>query len=72
MNAAKDLTYQDVRDIANSNNLGQVHFEQRVAVNTGKHFEAGYVFVNHYKELFCKQRSGTDVFYLCNDFRSLA
>ncbi|NDB86609.1 MAG: hypothetical protein EB127_28535 [Alphaproteobacteria bacterium] len=65
------MNYSEMQKIANDNNLGEVYFEERIAINTGKPFEVGYVYVNNYKTLFCKKQSFQKDFYLCNEFRSL-
>lgn len=63
------LTYKDVRQVAEDNDLGPVTFETRVAVNTGRTFEVGMVGD---RILFAKKHSHTDFFHLCNEYRTLA
>ena len=62
-------TAAEIRDIARNANLGEVHFEERVALNTGKTFRAAYV---NDRELFAKATRASDGgYYLCNDFARL-
>ena len=65
------MNHSQAQSIANKNNLGNVSFEWRVALNTGEQFEVGYVYVNGSKELFCKKVKNSDGFYLCNQFREI-
>lgn len=65
------MTYEEVRNVAADHNLGHVTFEERVALNTGRTIEVGYVYVDHKRQLFCKRQSNSDSFYLCNQFREL-
>ena len=60
---------QEMQGIANAAGLGQIHWEHRTALNTGKVFEVGYVGD---RELFCKRQSARgSEFYLCNEFANL-
>lgn len=61
-------TYKEVIRIAEENDLGPVHFEDKIAINTGRRMEVGYV---KGRELFCKSSTGPAGFYLCNEFRRL-
>jgi len=63
--------YNEMQDIANKNNLGLIDWVEKIALNTGKPMEVGYVFVNGTKTLFCKKGSFNKDFYLCNEFREL-
>lgn len=65
------MNYIEMQNIATKHNLGTVYFEERVDLNTGKTMEVGYVYVNNYKELFCKKPSYKQNFYLCNQFCEL-
>lgn len=62
------LTHEDVREIAEQNDLGPVMFEHRVAQNTGRAFEVGMIGE---RILFAKKHSHTDFFHLCNEYRAL-
>lgn len=62
------MTYREVESIASEKGYGKVYFEYRTALNTGKEFEVGYVYIDHKKRLFCKCQSNSDDFYLCNEF----
>jgi len=64
-------SWDECQDIATNHNLGKVHWQERIAQNSGKPFEVGYVYVNNCKELFCKKQSFQEKFYLCNDFSEL-
>jgi hypothetical protein len=63
----------EIKNIADDNGLGGVHFQYNIAQNTGREFEVGYVYVNGVKQLFCKRGHNTDdtMFYLCNEFEAL-
>ncbi len=63
------LTHDDVENLAQQNGLGEVTFETRRAANTGRLFEVGMVGD---RVLFAKRHSGTKLFHLCNEYRSLA
>ena len=65
------MTRDDAQRTATTRGLGTVHFEYRVALNTGKEFLVGYVYVDGHRELFCKWQSfaAPDAGYLCNQFR---
>lgn len=63
--------YDEMQQIASDNNLGQIQWEEKIAINTGRLIEVGYVWVNKHRELFCK-RSGNEMFHLCNEYRKLA
>ncbi len=67
------MNRNEAQAVASENNLGEVLFQHRIALNTGKEFEVGYVFVQGKKELFCKRQSymTSDEFYLCNEYRKL-
>lgn len=60
----------EAQQIANDNNLGNITWVEKIALNTGKLFEVGYVYSNSTRELFCKLSKG-EGFYLCNQFREL-
>ena len=62
------LTREDVIDIAEMNNLGEVLFLEKRAENTGRIMEVAYVDGT----LFAKRQSLNTKFYLCNQFRELA
>jgi hypothetical protein len=61
------MTREQAIRIAADNNLGPVYFESKLALNTGRPMEVGYVG----RLLFCKTCSGPEGFYLCNEFRRL-
>lgn len=61
-----------MQQIADDHKLGNIYWESKIALNTGKPFEVGYIFVNGSKELFCKKQSFQENFYLCNEFRELS
>ncbi len=67
------MNREQAQEIADQNNLGEIYFEYRTAINTGKEFEVGYISREGHKELFCKRQSFTtpNDFYLCNEFRKL-
>ena len=65
------LDVKQIKSVARDNNLGEVYFQEKIALNTGKLFEVGYVYVNGCKELFCKRSSNKNVFFLCNEFEKL-
>lgn len=66
------MTKEEAQDIADFYGLGAVQFQYRIALNTGKEFEVGYIFSDNGKELFCKcQSRSMGDFYLCNEFRQL-
>lgn len=65
------INYEEMADIAANANLGTVRFETRIALNTSKPIEVGYVIVDSKKSLFCKKPSDSNNFYLCNEYRSL-
>ena len=63
----------ECRSISNKSGYGKIDFQYRIALNTGKEFEVGYVYIDGRKCLFCKRQSNTDetMFYLCNEFAEL-
>ena len=66
------MTRIEAQQKAHNLYLGNVRFECRVATNTGRLMEVGYVLIPEYGEkLFCKRQSTSDEdgFYLCNEFR---
>jgi hypothetical protein len=65
------MNYDEMQDIAAANNLGNIQFVEKIALNTGRPMEVGYVWVNGHRELFCKRSQNTE-FYLCNEYRTLA
>lgn len=65
------MNYSQMQQIADDHKLGNIHWDSKISLNTGKPFEVGYVFVNGSKELFCKRQPSQDNFYLCNEFREL-
>jgi hypothetical protein len=65
------MNHKEAQDIADKHNLGQIDFVQKIALNTGKPMEVGYVFVNGSRVLFCKKGWSNAGFYLCNEFRKL-
>jgi len=70
------MNKQELQAVASDHNLGVVSFEFRTALNTGKQFEAGYVYdesASAKRVLFCKRQSNSSEndFYLYNEFRKL-
>ena len=65
------MNHDEMQKIATKNNLGFIQFEVKIALNTGKPIEVGYVWVNGHRELFCKRTMDRD-FFLCNDYGKLA
>jgi hypothetical protein len=65
------MNHNEMQNFATNNGLGTIHFETRIALNTGRPIEVGYVWVNGHRELFCKRSQNTE-FHLCNDYRKLA
>jgi hypothetical protein len=65
------MNHDEMQKIATANNLGFIQFDVKIALNTGRPMEVGYVWVNGHRELFCK-RSQNREFYLCNDYAKLA
>lgn len=63
--------YAEMQSIANKHQLGQIDWVEKIALNTGKPLEVGYVFVNKQRTLFCKRGYSQQDFYLCNEFRGL-
>jgi hypothetical protein len=64
------MNHNEMQEIATANNLGFIQFEEKIALNTGRPMEVGYVWVNGHRELFCKRSMDRD-FYLCNDYAKL-
>lgn len=64
------MNHNEMQQIADKHNLGNIWFVEKIALNTGKPMEVGYVYVDGQKELFCKRSHNTE-FYLCNRFREL-
>lgn len=60
-----------MQSIAYKHNLGQIEWVEKIALNTGKPMEVGYIRKNGSRQLFCKSSSFQGGFYLCNDFRGL-
>ena len=63
--------YDDMQDIATEHKLGYIDWVEKIALNTGKPMEVGYVYPNGRRELFCKYSPLKGCFYLCNQFREL-
>lgn len=61
----------EIEALAEDHDFGRVHWESKIALNTGKPMEVGYVFINGQRLLFCKKGSINPGFYLCNDFRRI-
>ncbi len=60
----------ELNQIAEDNNY-KIFWQYRIAQNTGKEFEVGYVYIgNGQKDLFCKRNSSDhpNYFFLCNEF----
>jgi hypothetical protein len=49
------MNYSEMQSIADSHNLGQIDWVEKIALNTGKPMEVGYVFVEKQRVLFCKK-----------------
>lgn len=64
------MNHNQMQQIANEHNLGTINWVEKIALNTGKPMEVGYVYVDRQRELFCKRSQNSD-FYLCNQFREL-
>lgn len=64
----KTLDREQIQQLAFEHGL-KVYFEYRVAQNTGREIEVGYVYRGS-KELFCKRNPDMEpgTFYLCNEF----
>ena len=65
------MNHKEIQDIAYNNSLGKIEFVEKIALNTGKPMEVGYVFVLGQRSLFCKKGWSNEGFYLCNEFREL-
>jgi hypothetical protein len=65
------MTHDQVQQIAHDSGYGHVQFETRIALNTGRPFEAGFVVVDGKRQLFCKWSRFEAGFYFCNEFRKL-
>ncbi len=65
------MNYSQMQQIADDHKLGNIHWESKIALNTGKPFEVGYIYLNGSRTLFCKRNSDQKDFYLCNEFREL-
>lgn len=65
------MNYDEMQTLAIQHNLGAIHWQSKIASNTGNVMEVGYVFVDDEKLLFCKKGYLNDSFYLCNEFRTL-
>lgn len=65
------MNYSKMQDIADKHNLGRIDWVEKIALNTGKPMEVGYVFVEKQRVLFCKKGWSNQDFYLCNEFRDL-
>lgn len=63
--------YDDMQEIANKHKLGYIDWVEKIALNTGKPMEVGYVYLNGKRQLFCKYSRFEGGFYLCNEFREL-
>ena len=66
------MNYSQMQQIADDHKLGNIQWESKIAINTGRPLEVGYVFVNGQRQLFCKKPSSNQEFYLCNEFRDIA
>ena len=64
------MNHNEMQKIATANNLGTIDFVSKYALNTGRPMEVGYVWVNGYRELFCKRSENTQ-FRLCNEYANL-
>lgn len=71
MNDENTLNHDEVQAIADRHGLGTVEFEERIALNTHRPMEVGYVWQNRERLLFCK-RSQNRLFKLCNEFAKLS
>ena len=65
------MNYTEMQELADKHSLGKIDWVEKIAINTGKPLEVGYVFVNKTRVLFCKKGWSDRDFYLCNEFRSL-
>jgi len=65
------MNHDEMQEFATKNNLGTIQFVSKIALNTGRPMEVGYVWVNGCRELFCKRSQNTN-FRLCNEFADLA
>jgi hypothetical protein len=65
------MNYNKMQELATKNNFGYIQWEEKIALNTGKPMEVGYVWIDGYRELFCKRSMNTE-FRLCNQFDVLA
>lgn len=71
----KVFTRKQVLDFAEDNSLGTIYFEYKIAQNTGKEMEVGYVSDEFgSKVLFCKRQSFMMPGYynLCNQYEDMA
>jgi hypothetical protein len=68
------MTANEIQEIANQNKLGRVWFQVKIAQNTGREIEVGYISLKDgSRDLFCKRQSSSnpDQFYLCNEYAKL-
>lgn len=59
------------QEVADQHSLGKIYWVEKLALNTGKPIEVGYVMIEGRQVLFCKKPSRQSDFYLCNQFRQL-
>jgi len=66
-------TREALQQIAYKNNLGKIHWEEKVPIysSTGKPVEDGFVFVNGERCFFCRRSWGKENFRLVNSFEGL-
>ena len=65
------MNHSEMQELAVRNNFGRIQWEEKIARNDGKPMEVGYVWIDGYRELFCKRGMNTE-FRLCNQFDVLA
>jgi hypothetical protein len=65
------MNHSKMQELATKNNFGYIQWEEKIALNTGKPIEVGYVWIDGHRELFCKRSMNTE-FRLCNQFDVLA
>lgn len=65
------MNHDEMQKIADENNLGTIEFVTKIALNTHRPMEVGYVWDKEGRSLFCKRSEHTN-FRLCNDYAKLA
>ena len=64
------MNHNEIQKIATANNLGTIQFVHKIALNTGRPMEVGYIWENGQRNLFCKRSENTQ-FRLCNEYANL-